>query len=299
MTYHKPVLLQACVDGLDIRPEGTYVDVTFGGGGHSRAILEKLGPEGRLFAFDQDPEAVANQPDDPRFTLIRQNFRYLRNSLRMYGVEKVNGILGDLGVSSHQFDTAERGFSWRFDAPLDMRMNPSRPLNADQVLNEYTEEELARVLWSYGEVQRPRMVARKLVEARENESVHTTGELIRILEPLAQRKKAPVFFAQVFQALRIEVNGELDALRDLLEQSLEVLDSGGRLVIISYHSLEDRMVKIFMREGKLDGEADRDFYGNRLVPFKLISRKAIQPGEEEMEENSRARSARLRIAEKI
>lgn len=296
MSYHEAVLKNEAVEGLNVSQSGVYVDVTFGAGGHSRAILEKLGPKGHLYAFDQDPDAAKNAIIDKRFTLVPENFRHLARFLRLYKVSSVDGILADLGVSSHQFDEASRGFSWRFDAPLDMRMNPTKGMSAAQVINEYPENELARVLGAWGEVKSPGRVARELIAARP---IDTTKQLVAVLETISSGKRAPQFFAQVFQALRIEVNQELEVLENLLLQALDLLKPGGRLVVISYHSLEDRMVKRFLREGKLAGEADRDFFGNRLVPFALISRKAIKPSESEIAENPRARSARMRIAEKL
>lgn len=296
--YHDPVLLTECMDLLALRPNGTYVDVTFGGGGHSRAILERLGPEGRLFAFDQDPDAAANAPEDPRFTLIPANFEHLQRFLRAHNVKLVDGILADLGVSSHQFDAAERGFSLRESGPLDMRMNPNVGIPVRTWLDGVEPGELARVLGRYGDVVQPMRVARALLAARDAGSLLTTADLVRVVEPLAPRGKGHKVLAQVFQALRIEINRELAVLESLLEQGLAVLADGGRFVVMSYHSLEDRRVKVFFREGKLAGEADRDTFGNRLVPFDLITRKAVVPSAEEVQRNPRARSAKLRAAEK-
>lgn len=294
--YHIPVLLHDTVAGLDIDPEGVYVDVTFGGGGHSREILSKL-TTGRLFAFDQDPDAAENAPDDERFTLIPQNFRYLQNYLRFYGVKEVDGILADLGVSSHQFDVPDRGFSIRYDAPLDMRMNPAGKLNARDIVNTWSEEQIRDVFKRFGELRNAGRAARRLVELREETPINTTFELIKALNPLAPHGKEHKFQAQVFQALRIMVNEEMEALEALLEQGLQVLKPGGRFSVLSYHSLEDRMVKYFFRSGKLDGEVEKDFFGQHLTPFKLIV-KGNAPSDEEQRTNPRARSARLRVAEK-
>ena len=296
--YHVPVLLLDSVNGLNIDPDGVYVDVTFGGGGHSREILTKL-KEGRLFGFDQDPDAANNTPDDPRFTLIPQNFRYMANFLRMYGVNEVNGILADLGVSSHQFDVPDRGFSIRFDAPLDMRMSQNGERTAATILNTSSPEDLRRILQQYGEVRGAGRVVQRILEFREEQPFETTGDLIKVLSPLVPPLKQHKFQAQVFQALRIEVNDELGALKELLKQSERILKPGGRLSIISYHSLEDRMVKRFLRAGNFEGEVKKDFYGNPITPFKLITRSAITATEEEVNQNSRARSARLRIAERL
>jgi 16S rRNA (cytosine1402-N4)-methyltransferase len=272
--------------------------VTFGGGGHSRAILERLGPEGRLFAFDQDPDAAANAPEDSRFTLIPANFEHLQRFLRAHNVKSVDGILADLGVSSHQFDAAERGFSLRESGPLDMRMNPNVGIPVRTWLDGVEPGDLARVLGLYGDVVQPMRVARAILAARDGGTLVTTADLVRVVEPLAPRGKGHKVLAQVFQALRIEINRELAVLESLLEQGLDVLADGGRFVVLSYHSLEDRRVKVFFREGKLVGEADRDTFGNRLVPFDLITRKAVVPSAEEVQRNPRARSAKLRAAEK-
>lgn len=295
--YHIPVLLNASIEALNIDPNGTYVDVTFGGGGHSREILSKL-ENGRLYAFDQDPDAQVNAPDDSRFTLIPQNFRFTQNFLRMYGVTAIDGILADLGVSSHQFDEASRGFSLRFDAALDMRMGQQGGQTAAELVNTAEEAELARIFKHYGELQSSHRLARLICKTREETPIETTGQLVALAGRMAHPAKQQKYAAQVFQALRIAVNDELEALKALLEQSVSLLKPGGRLVVISYHSLEDRMVKHFMRAGNFDGEVEKDFYGNPLTPFKLISRSAIAPDPEEKERNSRARSARLRIAER-
>lgn len=298
MNYHEPVLFKESLDGLNIKPNGIYVDVTFGGGGHSRGILERLNEDGKLFAFDQDPDALANVPENSNFTLVAQNFRYLKKYLRLYGVTKIDGLLADLGVSSHQFDEGERGFSTRFDGPLDMRMNPSSELSARQVLNEYTIENLARIFRSYGEFKNPMNLARKIDVARSLGEMETTKQLADIVVSMAPYQKRNKFLAQVFQALRIEVNQELEALKEMLTQASELLSPEGRLVVISYHSLEDRLVKNFIREGLFDGQAEKDFFGNKLTPLKIITRKPIVPSEEELVENTRSRSAKLRIGEK-
>lgn len=293
--YHSPVLLKEAVDGLAVNPEGTYVDVTFGGGGHSRRILSELSA-GKLFAFDRDADAHANEIEDERFTLIKQNFRYLRNFLRLHKAIPFDGLLADLGVSSHQFDEPGRGFSIRFDADLDMRMDTSGGLTAKQVVNEYEETELVRILRMYGELKNAGNVAKTIVSARADEVISTTGELMTILDRFAKGVKRNQFFARVFQALRIEVNDELKALEDLLEQAAEGLASGGRLVVISYHSLEDRLVKHFMRSGNFSGSVEKDFYGNIQRPLDPVPGGVIVPTEEELKENPRARSAKMRIA---
>ena len=298
MSYHDPVLLHACVDGLRINPSGTYVDVTFGGGGHSREILKHLGPDGRLLAFDQDNDALGNVPEDDRFTLIPHNFRYLKNYLKLYKAIPVDGILADLGVSSHQFDEAGRGFSIRFDAPLDMRMNSLQDLNAAKLLESYPEEELRRIFKEYGELNDAGKLARHLVNVRSDRPIKTTGQLMDLIRPFMRRGQEHSFAAQVFQSIRIEVNDELESLRQLLLQTVEVLKPGGRLVVMSYHSLEDRLVKNFIRSGKFSGEAEKDLFGHSHVPYQSITRKPIRPDEEELEKNNRARSAVLRIAEK-
>lgn len=298
MTYHNPVMLQECLDGLNIKPDGTYVDLTFGGGGHSKAILEKLGPEGKLYGFDQDPDARANVPDDPRFKLIPQNFRLLEKYLRFFSAIPVDGILADLGVSSHQFDEVSRGFSIRGDAALDMRMNPDTGRTAADILADYEEADIANVLYRYGEVKASRPIARAIVQRRESQPITRVSDLLEVISKWTPKFKGHKFQAQVFQALRIEVNQELEALEEMLIAAAKVIRPGGRLVVMSYHSLEDRMVKQFIREGVMKGEAPRDMYGNRFVPFEPVVRKAIVAGEEEIQENSRARSARLRIAER-
>lgn len=298
MKYHRPVLLKESVDALVHNPDGVYVDVTFGGGGHSREILSRLSEKGRLYSFDQDLDALNNTIDDSRFTLINQNFRFLENFLLMYGITKVDGILGDLGVSSHQFDEAGRGFSIRSDAPLDMRMNALQAVNAQMVVNDYDEERLADVLYYYGELREARKLAREVIHYRKNKKIETTEELKKVFSYIPVHKSNK-FFAQIFQAIRIEVNQELDALKEMLEQSLRILNEGGALVVISYHSLEDRLVKKFLKNGMFEGEPERDIYGNFHKPFKLMQSKAIIPTDEEITENSRARSAKMRVGNKI
>ena len=298
MEYHNPVLLQASVNGLNIKPDGIYVDVTFGGGGHSKEILSRLGPNGKLFAFDQDEDALANSLPDERFTLINENFRFIKRFLRFYGVKSVDGILSDLGVSSHQFDVAERGFSTRFDAELDMRMSQKNDLNAYRVVNEYDESNLKRVFLDYGELKNAPALARTIVEARAERPIKTTDELKEVLAKYLPERVRNKILAQIYQAIRIEVNQEMDVLKEFLEQSLEILNPGGRLSVISYHSLEDRLVKRFVKNGMFEGEPERDFFGNFSVPFRTIG-KLIVPDDAEIKINNRARSAKLRIAEKI
>ena len=296
--YHKPVLLAESVDALVNNPDGVYVDVTFGSGGHSREILSRLSEKGRLFSFDQDSDALNNAIEDPRFTLINQNFRFLENSLLMYGVTQVDGVLGDLGVSSHQFDKAERGFSIRSDAPLDMRMNNMQSLDAQSVVNDYEEELLADIFYYYGELREARKLAREIVRYRKETRIVTTEDLKKVFSYIPAHKSNK-FFAQVFQAIRIEVNQELEALQELLVQSCRILRKGGRLVVISYHSLEDRLVKMFLKYQMFEGEPERDIYGNYEKKFELPYRKAIVPTEEEIEDNSRARSAKMRVGIKL
>ena len=296
--YHKPVLLAESVDALVNNPDGVYVDVTFGGGGHSREILSRLSEKGRLFSFDQDSDALNNAIEDSRFTLINQNFRFLENSLLMYGVNQVDGILADLGVSSHQFDQAERGFSIRSDAPLDMRMNNMQSLDAQSVVNDYEEELLADIFYYYGELREARKLAREIVRYRKETRIVTTEDLKKVFSYIPAHKSNK-FFAQVFQAIRIEVNQELEALQELLVQSCRILRKGGRLVVISYHSLEDRLVKMFLKYQMFEGEPERDIYGNYEKKFELPYRKAIVPTEEEIEDNSRARSAKMRVGIKL
>ena len=295
--YHNPVLLEASVEGLVQNVSGTYVDVTFGGGGHSRRVLEKLGEEGRLVAFDQDPDSAANVPADSRFQFVPTNFSPLKKFLQYYNAYPVDGILADLGVSSHQFDTAERGFSHRMEGSLDMRMNSSNGLTAYQIVNEYPIERLTNIFRQYGELVEARQIA-LLIEKNRAQKINTTTELAEVVAPALPRGKENKVLSQIFQALRIEVNHELEVLQELLMQSAEALKPGGRLVVISYHSLEDRLVKNFMKSGNFEGKVEKDFYGNPLCPFTLVTRKPIVPDEQEIEENSRARSAKLRIAEK-
>jgi len=297
MEYHNPVLLKETVDGLNINPNGIYVDVTFGGGGHSKEILSRLGTNGKLFGFDQDEDAWENALPDERFNLIKENFRYIKRFLRFHGIKQVDGILADLGVSSHQFDVPERGFSTRFDADLDMRMSKKNELDAYKVINEYDEPNLKRVFLEYGELKVAPALARTIVEARESKAISTTDELRLILQRYLPEQFKNKVLAQIYQAIRIEVNQEMDVLKEFLEQSLEVLKPEGRLSVISYHSLEDRLVKRFMKNGLFDGEPERDFFGNFSVPFKLVG-KLIVPTEAEIKINNRARSAKLRIAEK-
>jgi 16S rRNA (cytosine1402-N4)-methyltransferase len=298
MEYHNPVLLHETVGGLNITPNGVYVDVTFGGGGHSKEILKRLGPNGKLFAFDQDEDALNNALQDERFTLIHENFRFIKRFLRFHGVKQVDGILADLGVSSHQFDVPERGFSTRFEADLDMRMSKRNDLDAYKVVNEYDEANLKRVFLDYGELKVAPALARTIVEAREKKDIKTSEELKTVLAKYLPEKVKNKVLAQIYQAIRIEVNQEMEVLKEFLEQSLEILKPEGRLSVISYHSLEDRLVKRFMKNGMFEGEPERDFFGNFSVPFKLVG-KLIVPTEEEIKINNRARSAKLRIAEKI
>jgi 16S rRNA (cytosine1402-N4)-methyltransferase len=297
--YHIPALLEQTVGGLNIRPNGIYVDVTFGGGGHSRHILSLLGPKGRLVVFDQDPDAYANRPIDDRLLFVQHNFRYIGRFLKYYGIDKVDGILGDLGVSSHHFDSPERGFSFRFDGELDMRMNQMSSLKASDILNGYSPEKLAILFRTYGEIQQVNRLVNEIVRARAGEPFVTTTQFRQLADKLAPKKEQSKFLAQVFQALRIEVNGEMDVLRELLEQTVGLLNVGGRLCIISYHSLEDRLVKNFIKSGSCDkSEADKDIYGHSHVPFFAVSRKVIVPDDAEVAANPRARSAKLRIAER-
>jgi 16S rRNA (cytosine1402-N4)-methyltransferase len=296
--YHNPVMLQECIDGLAIKPEGTYVDVTFGGGGHSREIIKHLGAGGKLVAFDQDVDAQANVINDDRFELVDQNFKYLKNFCRLHGAVPADGILADLGVSSHQFDKAERGFSTRFDAELDMRMDQGADKTAKDVVNNYNEADLHRIFGMYGEIQNAKSLARTIVTARLNAPISTIADLKTAIAGLIPRGKENKYLAQVFQALRIEVNQELEALQEFLQQSVDVLAVGGRLVVMSYHSLEDRLVKSFIAKGKFSGELEKDIYGNDDRPFDAVSRKAITATEEEIKLNNRARSAKLRIAVK-
>ena len=295
MEYHSPVLLKESVDGLNIKPDGVYVDVTFGGGGHSKEILSRLNEQGKLFAFDQDEDAQRNIIDDDRFTLIPQNFRFIKRYLRFYGVKKVDGILADLGVSSHQFDEAERGFSTRFDADLDMRMNKDVGISAFEVINNYDEEKLSAILFQYSEMRNARAIARKIVEARLEKKIKTSFELKKVLNEFVPKAVEHKVLAQIFQGIRIEVNQEIEVLKEFLLQVPEILNEGGRLSVISYHSLEDRLVKRFIRSGLFEGEPVKDFYGNITVPMKKVG-NLIVPSFSEIKENNRARSAKLRIA---
>ncbi len=297
-TYHVPVLLHESIDGLNIQPGGIYVDVTFGGGGHSREILVRLEGDAHLYGFDQDADAEANIPHDRRFTFVRSNFRYLRNWMRYYGVERIDGLLADLGVSSHHLDDASRGFSFRFDAPLDMRMNKRAGVSAADVVNDYEEGRLADVFYLYGELRDSRRIASAIVECRKRQRIVTTQDFLQVVSPLFRREREKKDLARLFQALRIEVNHEMDALREMLQSATEVLRPGGRLAVITYHSLEDRIVKNVMKTGNCEGKALKDFYGRVETPFKLVNNKVITPCEEEQASNPRSRSAKLRIAEK-
>jgi len=298
MAYHNAVLLKETVDGLNIKPDGIYVDVTFGGGGHSKELLSRLGKDGKLFAFDQDKDALANSIDDNRFVLINENFRFIKRFLRFYGVEEVDGVLADFGVSSHQFDVAERGFSTRFEADLDMRMNQQNALSAFEVINTYDEEKLKQVFYQYGELRQAPAIAREIVSERKKEEIKTSKQLKVVLKKFLNHKKENKVLAQIYQAIRIEVNQEIEVLKELLLQMPEILKKGGRLAFISYHSLEDRLVKRFIRNGLFEGEPERDVFGNYEVPLKKVGGLII-PSQEEIKINSRARSAKLRIAEKI
>lgn len=299
LTYHVPVLLNEAVDGMNIRPGGTYVDATFGGGGHSKEILRRMDGTAHLYGFDQDEDAEKNIVDDNRFTFVRSNFRYLQNFMRYYGVKGVDGILADLGVSSHHFDDPERGFSFRFDGELDMRMNKRAGQTAADIVNTYDEEKLAEVLYFYGEQKNSRKVASAIVKARAAQPITTIGQLLEIVKPFFGREREKKELAKVFQALRIEVNQEMEALKEMLDAATDTLKPGGRLVVITYHSLEDRMVKNLMKTGNTTGKAEQDFFGNVWTPFKLVNNKVIVPDEEEIAHNPRSRSAKLRIAEKL
>ena len=298
MEYHNPVLLKETVDGLAIKPDGVYVDVTFGGGGHSREILKRLGANGKLYAFDQDKDALLNAIDDDRFVLINENFRFIKRFLRFYGVKKVDGVLGDFGVSSHQFDVAERGFSTRFEADLDMRMNQDGELSAYHVVNEYDESDLRKMFLQYGELRNAPKLARAIVNSRNDKPIKTSAELKEVLKPFMVRHKEHKILAQIYQAIRIEVNQEIEVLKEFLLQTEQLLGTGGRISLISYHSLEDRLVKRYIRNGLFEGEPEKDMYGNFEVPFKKVG-KLIIPTKEEIKINNRARSAKLRVAEKV
>ena len=299
VSYHVPVLLEASVDLLDIAADGVYADLTFGGGGHSRHILSKLGDKGRLYSFDQDRDTLANAPKDDRFHYVASNFRFLRGALRWRGVEAVDGILADLGVSSHPFDELERGFSFRGEAPLDMRMNQRGRLTAADLVNDYSADELTRIFRDWGELETPWKIASCLERARQKGRIETTAALVEAVKPCTPKKEESKFLTKLFQALRIEVNGEMEALKMALEQSLKVLKPGGRLVVISYHSLEDRLVKNFMRSGNFEGKIEKDFFGRASTPFEVVTRKAVTPSPEELERNPRSRSAKLRAAIKL
>ncbi|MCL2435954.1 MAG: 16S rRNA (cytosine(1402)-N(4))-methyltransferase RsmH [Lentimicrobiaceae bacterium] len=297
--YHQPVLLLETIAGLVTNPEGIYVDVTFGGGGHAREILNRLSQNGRLLGFDQDKDAAKNAPEDSRFQFVQSNFKHLKKFLQFYKAYPVDGILGDLGVSSHQFDEATRGFSYRFDEALDMRMDRSKGITAAEIVNTYPSQKLAKLLFAFGEVQNAHKIAALIEKARQANPIQTTGKLAEAVAPMLPKGKENKVLSQIFQALRIEVNAEIEALQSLLEQSVEALHPKGKIAIISYHSLEDRLVKNFFKTGNIEGKLHKDFYGNQLTPFKLITKKAIIPTEEEIGENPRARSAKLRIAEKV
>ncbi len=298
MDYHNPVLLKETVDGLNIKPDGVYVDVTFGGGGHSREILSRLGPKGKLYGFDQDVDAQENIIEDERFTLIPENFRYIKRFMRFHGVKKVDGILGDFGVSSHQFDVAERGFSTRFESDLDMRMNQKDALSAYNVINDYEEEDLRQVFWQYGELRNAPKLASTIVQERNSQFIKTSEHLKKVLAPFLPKHREHKILAQIYQAIRIEVNQEIEVLKEFLMQTEQLLDTGGRISLISYHSLEDRLVKRYIRSGMFEGEPEKDMYGNFEVPFKKVG-KLIIPDSKEIKLNNRARSAKLRIAEKL
>ncbi|THG54941.1 MULTISPECIES: 16S rRNA (cytosine(1402)-N(4))-methyltransferase RsmH [Muribaculum] len=297
-TYHIPALLKESINGLDIKPEGIYADVTFGGGGHSRAIMSALGPEGRLYGFDQDIDAQANSINDSRFTFVYSNFRFLRNFMLYYGVEHLDGIMADLGVSFHHFDSPDRGFSFRADGPLDMRMNRNATLTAAKIIDEYTVDQLTQLFRLYGELRQSRQIAQTIEKARRQAPITSTARLLDVIRPCIDPKHEKKELAQVFQALRIEVNDEMDALRQFLEQALLTLKPGGRLCVITYHSLEDRLVKNFMRSGNFDGKIETDFYGRSLAPFRLLTSKPVSPGQDEVDRNPRSRSAKLRIAQR-
>ena len=298
-TYHIPVMLEECIEALDIKPNGTYVDLTMGGGGHTREILAHLGAKGHLYSLDQDPDAESNAPQDERHTFVASNFRFVRGALRHRGVEQVDGILADLGVSSHHFDAKHRGFSFRGDAPLDMRMNTREGRTAADIVNTYTNDALAKIFSEYGELDTTWKIANCIERARTEKPITTTAELVEAVKPCTPPKDEAKFLTKLFQALRIELNGEMEALKMALEQSLKLLKPGGRLVVMSYHSLEDRIVKNFMRSGNTEGVIEKDFFGRATTPFKVITRKAIVPSNEEIESNPRSRSDKLRVAERI
>ena len=298
-TYHVPVLLNESIDGLDIKPDGIYIDVTFGGGGHSKEILRRLGKKGHLYSVDQDPDAEKKIVNDDRFTFVRSNFRYLKNWMRYYGVDHIDGLLADLGVSSHHFDDETRGFSFRFDAPLDMRMNKRAGTTAAEILNNYDEEQLADIFYIYGELKNARKIAATIAKARNEKKIETTDDFLHVTEKLFQREREKKEMAKMFQALRIEVNHEMDALKEMLNGAKDLLCEGGRLSVITYHSLEDRIVKNMMKAGNVEGKIKQDFFGRIEAPFRLINNKVIVPSDEEQQQNPRSRSAKLRVAEKI
>jgi 16S rRNA (cytosine1402-N4)-methyltransferase len=298
-TYHVPVLLNESIDGLDIKSDGIYIDVTFGGGGHSKEILRRLGKKGHLYSFDQDPDAEKNIVNDDHFTFVRSNFRYLKNWMRYYGVDHIDGLLADLGVSSHHFDDETRGFSFRFDAPLDMRMNKRAGTTAAEILNNYDEEQLADIFYIYGELKNARKIAATIAKARNEKKIETTDDFLHVTEKLFQREREKKEMAKMFQALRIEVNHEMDALKEMLNGAKDLLCEGGRLSVITYHSLEDRIVKNMMKAGNVEGKIKQDFFGRIEAPFRLINNKVIVPSDEEQQQNPRSRSAKLRVAEKI
>ena len=298
-TYHVPVLLNESIDGLDIKSDGIYIDVTFGGGGHSKEILRRLGKKGHLYSFDQDPDAEKNIVNDNRFTFVRSNFRYLKNWMRYYGVDHIDGLLADLGVSSHHFDDETRGFSFRFNAPLDMRMNKRAGTTAAEILNNYNEEQLADIFYIYGELKNARKIAATISKARNEKRIETTDDFLHVTEKLFQREREKKEMAKMFQALRIEVNHEMDALKEMLNGAKDLLCEGGRLSVITYHSLEDRIVKNMMKAGNVEGKIKQDFFGRIEAPFRLINNKVIVPSDEEQQQNPRSRSAKLRVAEKI
>lgn len=297
--YHIPALLNECLEGLNISPNGTYVDVTFGGGGHSRGIVEKLGEGGRLFSFDQDSDAEKNIIDDKRFTFVKSNFRFLKNFMQYHGVSEVDGIIADLGVSFHHFDEADRGFSFRFDGKLDMRMNRKGGKSAADIINRYPEDKIADILYYYGEMRNARRIASAIVRKRENKAIETTSDLLAIIKDMVNPKQEKKELAQIFQALRIEVNDEMASLKSMLLQSAAILKPGGRMVVLTYHSLEDRIVKDFFKFGNFEGKAEKDFFGRVIAPLKQVNNKVIVPTDEEIERNPRSRSAKLRIAEKL
>ncbi|MBQ9261044.1 MAG: 16S rRNA (cytosine(1402)-N(4))-methyltransferase RsmH [Prevotella sp.] len=298
-TYHVPVLLKESVDGLDIKPDGVYIDVTFGGGGHSKEILTRLGKKGHLYSFDQDADAEKNIVDDDRFTFVRSNFRYIKNWMRYYEVDKIDGLLADLGVSSHHLDDENRGFSFRYEAPLDMRMNKRAGQTAADILNNYSEEQIADILYIYGELKNARRIASAIVKSRQSKRVETTGDLLNATTGLFAKEREKKEMAKLFQALRIEVNHEMDALKDMLNGAQDLLKEGGRLSVITYHSLEDRIVKNFIKAGNAEGKVNQDFFGRIEAPFRAVNNKIVVPDESEQESNPRSRSAKLRIAEKV